>query len=356
MGRPLMTRRIRAGSSGANVMTFEERVRALHGIGLPRRQAEFLVTVALHGGYCLQRQYDAFTGRAHGQIACDFFDRLVSWQLATRVHFARHRGAIYHLHAKALYRAIGQADNRNRRPATSAHIARKLMVLDYVLATRARHWLATEHDKVALFTTRFGVATIDLPQRRYTSGHDHDPSACRYFIHKLPVAVVDAEGSVEFVYLVLDDSGAGFETFLTDHLRLLSRLDAWTIVAVCPPNIDGLAGCRRVFARTFPAATSGPSAPTNREELRWFFRVRDAIERNDVRHLSVPDLNRFRELRQRWPPASIERLYASWQRLGDAVLATDERDRLFPRAPRERLVEYTLPFRYEQFGSWPGLA
>ena len=351
-----MSRRIRAGSSGANVMAFEERVRALQSIGLPPRQTEFLVTVALHGGYCLQRQYDAFTGRAHGQITCDFFERLVSCQLATRVQFARHRGAIYHLHAKALYRAIGQGDNRNRRSTTTAYIARKLMVLDYVLATRSRQWLATEHDKVELFTTRFGVATIDLPQRRYTSGYDRDPSTCRYFVHKLPIAVVDAEGSVEFVYLVLDDSGAGFETFLTDHLRLFSRLDAWTIVAVRPPNIDGLAACRRVFARTFPAATSGPSAPTNREELRWFFRVRDAIERNDVRHLSVPDLNRFRELRQRLPPASIERLYASWQRLGDAVLATEERTWLFPRAPREQLVEYTLPFRYEQFGSWPGLA
>ena len=337
-------------------MTFDERVCALQGIGLPRRQTEFLVTVALHGGYCLQRQYDAFTGRAHGQIASDFFDRLVSWRLATRVQFARHRGAIYHLHAKALYRAIGQADNRNRRQAASAHIARKLMVLDYVLATRARQWLATEQDKVALFTTRFGLDAIDLPQRRYTSGHDRDPSTCRYFVHKLPVAVVDAEGSVEFVYLVLDDSGAGFETFLSDHLRLLSRLDAWTVVAVCPSHIDGLAACRRVFARTFPATVSGPSAPPNREELRWFFRARDLIERNDLRDLSVPDLNRFRDLRQRLPPASIERLYASWQRLGDAVLATEERDRLSPRSPRERLVEYTLPFRYEQFGSWPGLA
>jgi hypothetical protein len=351
-----MKRRIPEGSSGAKVMTFEERVHALAPIGLPRRQTEFLVRVALHGGYCLQRQYDAFTGRAHGQIACDFFDRLVTWGLATRVQFARHRGGIYHLHAKSLYRAIGQGDNRNRRQATPAHIARKLMVLDYVLAARSRGWLATEQDKVALFTTRFGLATIDLPHRRYASRYDRDPGRCRYFVHKLPIAVVEEEGTVEFVYLVLDESGAGLETFLADHLRLLSRLDAWTIVAVCPRHINGLAACRRMIARTFPSSAAGHLAPPDRDELRWFFRVRAAIDRDDWRDLSISDLNRFRELRQRLPAAPTERLYASWQRLEDAVLASDERDGLIGPAPRERLVEYTLPFGYEQFGSWPGLA
>ena len=121
-------------------VSFDERVRALAPLRLSSVQTEFIVTVALHGGYCLQRQYDAFVGHRHGQVASDFFSRLLSSRLATRIQVARHRGFIYHLHAKPLYRALHQVDNRNRRRASSAYIARKLMVLDYVLATQPRAW------------------------------------------------------------------------------------------------------------------------------------------------------------------------------------------------------------------------
>lgn len=183
-----MNPQIQQGFGGTAVMTFEERVRAIESIGLPRRQTEFLVTVALHGGYCLQRQYDAFVGRRHGQVACDFFERLVTSRLATRLQLARHRGFIYHLHAKGLYRMLGQVDNRNRRRASAAHIARKLMVLDYVLATPSRHWLATEHDKVGVLTTRFAIPAEELPQRRYLSRGDRRAPTSRYFVHKLPMA------------------------------------------------------------------------------------------------------------------------------------------------------------------------
>ncbi len=103
------------------------------------------------------------------------------------------------------------------------------MVLDYVLATPSQDWLATEHDKVAVFTTRFGVPAEELPQRRHWSRRDGRAPTSRYFVHKLPIAVGDGKVSVEFVYLVLDRSGAGLETFLKDHARLLSRLPAWTI-------------------------------------------------------------------------------------------------------------------------------
>jgi hypothetical protein len=37
-------------------MTFDERVTALAPLGFTPRQTRFLVTAALHGGYCLRRQ------------------------------------------------------------------------------------------------------------------------------------------------------------------------------------------------------------------------------------------------------------------------------------------------------------
>ncbi len=59
-------------------MTFEERVEAVTTFGFTERQAAFLVTVMLHAGVCLGRQYCTFAGIAYGQKMHDFFERLVT--------------------------------------------------------------------------------------------------------------------------------------------------------------------------------------------------------------------------------------------------------------------------------------
>ena len=53
-------------------MTFDERGAALKGEGFTERQAAFLVTVMLHAGVCLVRQYRAFAGIANGHNAREF--------------------------------------------------------------------------------------------------------------------------------------------------------------------------------------------------------------------------------------------------------------------------------------------
>ena len=52
-----------------------------------------------------------------------------------------------------LYDAIGEPDNRNRKPAAMGAAVERVMLLDAVLASRDIEWLATERDKVAHFTT-----------------------------------------------------------------------------------------------------------------------------------------------------------------------------------------------------------
>jgi hypothetical protein len=336
-------------------MTFEERVRALRPLDLPPRQTAFLVTVALHGGYCVRRQYDAFVGRGHGQIVCDFFESLVTRGLMHRFLYQPNRGAVYHLQTKALYAALDQRDNRNRRHVSPMLIARKLMVLDYVLAAPAAEWFATEQDKVALFTRRFGVALIDLPQRRYEPRDPARRGTTRYFIHKLPVCLTADDDAVHLVFLVQDETGAGLAQFLEDHLRLLSRLPAWVVVAVCPRHLEGLPACRAVFAKMFGAARHA-SAQHDPDDLRWFFRARQAVDANDLRDLSVKDIDRFRDLRRMLSGAAIERLYVTWQREGDAALRDLGVQMPTPTTAPERLMTYELPNRYTQFGKLPGLA
>ena len=85
------------------------RVTGLRGFGFTQRQREFLVTVMVHTGCFLERQYCAFAGSTHGQKTHDFLRRLTGNGLAREVRpGALHRGRLYHVRHKRLYAAIGQ--------------------------------------------------------------------------------------------------------------------------------------------------------------------------------------------------------------------------------------------------------
>ena len=114
-------------------MTLAARVTDLAPLGFTPRQTRFLVPAALHGGYCLRRQYQAFAGLSHGQHVNDFFDALVRREIAQSFRYQPNRGHIYHLHAPSLYRALAPRANRHRRPITPAVIARTRMLLASVL-------------------------------------------------------------------------------------------------------------------------------------------------------------------------------------------------------------------------------
>ena len=94
-------------------MTFDERVTALAPLGFTPRQTRFLVTAALHGGYCLRRQYQAFAGLSHGQQVNDFFETLVRRGVARSFRYQPNRGHVSPARHVALP-ALAQRDNRNR--------------------------------------------------------------------------------------------------------------------------------------------------------------------------------------------------------------------------------------------------
>jgi hypothetical protein len=223
-------------------MTFEQRVEAVEALGFTTRQASFLTFVALHSGYCLRRQYATFAGVSYGKNVRDFLDSLVARQLATRFSIRADRGHLYHLHARTVYRVLRQEHNRNRREASAALIARKLMLLDYVLSRPEVEWAATEEDKLDLFAERFGVLRDDLPRREFAASDPGGEPTTRYFPHKLPVALAGDPPVVHFVSLVTDTTGRALEQFLQDHAGLLRHLPAWCVIAVGPESSLRLAG------------------------------------------------------------------------------------------------------------------
>ncbi len=320
-------------------MTFEARVAALDFLRLSPRDTRFLVTVALHGGFCLRRHYAAFARAAAGGTGQPL-DRLVQRGLMTRARYRSNACFVYHLRAKRIYRVIAQQDNRNQRLSRPGLIARKLMLLDVVLSRPDVTWVATEQDKIAVFTERFGVPRSDLP---------HGPTAAatsRSFGHKWPIALTNEPNPrVQFIALILDSSGQSLRRFLQYHARLFAHLPAWTIVAATPKGRSGLGPARAVFDQMFGPSPRTPAAHVAplTTDLARYFDTRRALEDGRLSHVSIADLDHYREARTRHLGPSVEETYRRW-RAGPPV----------PRATGGTFEACVLPFTYRQFGDFAG--
>ena len=99
-------------------MTLADRVNALTQKGFTERQAEFLVTVMLHSGVCVGRQYCTHARIVRGQKVYDFFASLVARKFAT-LYPAHRRAYLYHVHGKSLYAAVGEPTTATANPSRS---------------------------------------------------------------------------------------------------------------------------------------------------------------------------------------------------------------------------------------------
>jgi hypothetical protein len=334
-------------------MTFDERVQAFLPLGFTPRQTRFLVTVALHSGYCLRRQYAAFARIRYGAVVRDFLDGLVRRDLATRIAYRRNRGFVYHLQSRPLYRAIGQEDNRNHRATSPALIARKLMLLDLAISEPQADWVVTEAEKVALFTERYRVPLAALPQRRCVAGGEDAGDTIRYFVHKLPIFLAGDPPIPHFVWLETDVREEGCASFLRDHAPLLASLPAWAFVAVAPAGAPNVTGCERAFRRLTQHG-SAAVAGFDHDELVWYCRARRAVEQQQFAQLSIPDVRHFRDLHARVTSPAMDALYRDWRIDGDVVLAPRAPEDRVPMSPGQFLVRI-LPHTYSQFGDLPGV-
>ena len=152
------------------------RVNALGHLGFTERQRRFLVTVMVHSGCFLERQYCAFTGTVRGQNSREFVARLVARGFVRVIEPGPvRRGRLYHIHHKPLYEAIGQADNRNRRLRIETGDVEDPGALSSVAATGRRRALAgaLDHPARRPFARLFGDRgrTVEPP---IPPAHRHD--------------------------------------------------------------------------------------------------------------------------------------------------------------------------------------
>ncbi len=292
-------------------MTPPERVAAVEALGFTPPQATFLTTVALHSGYCVRRQYAACTGVKSEKMAREFLNGLVERKLADRIMFRADRGSIYHLFGRRVYAAIGDSNHRNRRHASPPLIARRLMLLDFVIAYPEFDWHATDADKRALLVTRFGV-----------------PESTRLTTEKLSIFVRGASPAVNFACIVTDPRASAIDAFLHEHTALVRHLKDWTLHAVIPQRVATDESCEAAYRRAL-AAVSMMSVSI--EDLDWFTNTRSLVTSGDLRTLGMDELNRYRTLSKT---------------LGQRL----ETHSVNP------LAIHHLPHSYRQFGSMAGLS
>lgn len=307
----------------------------MRALGYTAREAAFLTRVARHGGYFLRRQFLEWIGRHHGQTVVDFTARLVARRHATVQTFCRSTH-VYHLSARALFEGLEAGPSlRRRRPATS--IKARLMALDLIASRPDVTFLATEAERVA-WCDVMGVPRDRLPQQRLRVGATGD--RVRYFPDgSLMGALQTASGPV-LVCAYLDDgaqSPKGFQSYLRRYASLVASVPQ---VRLIHGSDDGrtangaLALLRQAFGL---AIVTGPHAPPSRPgDVREYFQLRRAYERQHWAVLDTAKLDRLRELRRQFGIA-LEALYARWECLGDDIWAN---------APRPLFEAVVLPHSY----------
>ena len=294
-------------------MNFEDRVKAVAEFGFTERQACFLVTVMLHSGVCVPRQYAEFAGTAYGHKVSKFFDKLARREFATVSSCLHNRAQLYHVRHHGLYCAIGQADSRYRRPVPARQAIERLMRLDGIVLFPERVYLATEDEKVAFF----GLMAPSLPREQLphiTVGKE--PAArVRLFPEDQPIAVTPT-GRVAFTYVVSAGYIEEFRAFVQRHADLLRALPGWTLRVVFPRQI---AGAISAFEAVTRHELTSPLRPETLAELKWYFEKRRST--SNLRALSFEDEEFWRD-QAAFDTPRFRQLYRRWLTDGDSVFET----------------------------------
>jgi hypothetical protein len=288
-----------------------DRIERVKGMGFTDRQARFLVTVMLHSGVCIQRQYCASARLVHGAKTRGFFHDLVQRRYATAHPCARAGGRLYHIRHKRLYAAIGQAENRNRRGMSLARAVERLIVLDAVLSARQTTWLATAEDKLAYFGRTTRLRPDEMPLLVFQNQRGR---TVRYFPDRLPIGVHADQETHEFVYLVDRHVPVDFRPFLYRHARLLSVLPGWVIHLVVPPHLEEAAV---PFRRACEEELGTRMAPSTVDELRWYFSKRRELAAHPGARV---DQERFWRARRAFGGTRYQVLYRHWLTGGEPLL------------------------------------
>lgn len=292
----------------------EARVQALAAFGFTPRQRQFLVTVMVHAGAFLERQYCTFTGTARGQNSREFVARLVARGFARAIEPGpARRGRLYHVHHKPLYEAIGQDDNRNRRLRTVGQMVERVMILDAVLGDRHCWWLSPEDDKRRFFARLrdHELRPEDYPHIAFGTGRQR---TIRCFPDKLPIGIEKGRTDhLVFLYLVHRRLPVDFRQFLIRHAELFRFVHTWTVRLLIPRRFRKAVALYKAALRE---ELWTPMNPSVTKALETYFPECQA----HARRVDDPEDVLIRREFRRQGIGRILALYRAWRRQGNQVL------------------------------------
>lgn len=195
--------------------------------GLGQRAAAWTTCAALHAGIFIRPQLRAWLRIPNANFERAEASRIIAslrdLGLATEDELGG-IGRFVHIHAKQVYRALGEPDNRHRRRPGREKAIERLLCLDYVLDHPDADWLPTEGGKTKA-CEEAGIDPAKWPRKVYPT-QDGKGETTRFFVEKFPLAV-DPEGRRAVAACVSPGS---------TRARLTGWLEAYR------PLLEGLAG------------------------------------------------------------------------------------------------------------------
>lgn len=329
-------------------MTNDERIVSLQRFGYDADESRFLSLAALHSGYFVRRQFLSFVNGTKGWKDVAFIEKLRANRHATATAY-RHNRMVFHLCAKPLYAALGDADNRNRRERRPLTIKSKLMSLDFVLEHLQYRYLATEREKVNYFVTTIGLAAEKLPVRWYGAQGDGMP---KYFVDKFPLFIESpASGSLAgFCYIDEgQQSSQGFRTYLQQYEPILTVLPNARVIYVAAGE-RLLEEAKQTFVRLSRPGNMNP-VDSDTRDLVAYFRIRQKVEARDFAGLDTATIVRHRDDKKRFARDSNEELYRLWQEQGDAAVLAQPGPNTAAGLYHVQFSTHVLRYDYDLFGT-----
>ncbi len=335
-------------------MTESQRVENIVRLGYTEREATFLCRAALHGGYFVRRQFLTFADCERGKVDTVLTEKALNAHHVKELVF-RYKRTVYSFCSKPFFKALGNADNRNRRTHEIPTIKSRLIGFDFVLANPHIRFKATEAEKVAFFRDAMAIGIEHLPAKRYRASKAEIAPTERYFVDKFPIGIEpDPDAGERVVFTYIDDgdhSTSGFESYLDHYRPLFARVPTFRLVYVSV-NREHLDAAGRLFEDRI-AGDSGPSQGRREiDRLLRHFKDRYAYEQKDLSRFDQRKLIQFREDRRMFSSARYDALFESWRARGDSAVGAEVGAQNTPRSMGGvSFSTWLSAFRYELFGT-----
>jgi hypothetical protein len=330
-------------------MTVENQIQSIRGLGYSQPEALFLRIVALHSGYFVRRQFLRAVDCGRGKRAQDFIDQLIARGHACREIFREDRH-LFRLRSKAVYEALGDEDNRNRREHQPSTVRLRLMALDFVLEHPMHRYLETQQDKLSYFFEQRGIDAETLPARFFRS---NGKLTTRYLPDGFP-QFVDRGNPSAVAFIYIDDaqlSGNAFRSYLRNYRKLFWALGAQDLVFVTTSPDRFVIG-QKVLARFLASVRESATPAVDMKRLLAHFPHRLLLEKRATGILNTAQMNALGEDIHNLAGPYFDHLYDVWKQSGEGGLREEcAAQQEASKPPEINLTSCVLEHDYDLFGT-----